>query len=718
MKKIVWTVCIGLCIEILLNGAYFYDYFSSIRYRASEMLYRQQKVSEDIIIVGIDRFSQDEAMLGKFKGWTRDYYAQVIRFLSESGAKVIGIDLLFSEKSRGIGDHTLKDKNNPLTFESFERYAKEPHPYDESFINALTQGAKVVLARTTDYSEMLDGNLLVAKRSIGPLQIFKEHADEGWITIGGRDNDRVFSVSAGYQYGNEFIENFSFAIARKYLGIKQMPLSSSVHEDFYMFYEKPKIVLTLNNRPLEEESYTRDITIPIHKSKMLIKYNNLPKTYKYVPFGSVYVGKVPKDVFKNKIALIGFYDYQFGDHYLTPISNQPMFGIEIRANAIQNIIEQNFLAHQKEAWKIATIALITLMSVFVFSYLNIIISLIYLPLSFAVYYAYARFQFDRGILVDMLYPFVAIVLSFVSIYVYKYLTEYKSKLALKNAFSRYVNAEVVKEIMKHPDQLKLGGEKRIITVFFSDIKGFTSVSENLQPEQLVELLNGYLEAMTSVILKNGGTVDKYEGDAIMAFWNAPLSLQDHAFKACKSAWDCRMKLTELHKEWKKIGKPLLDFRVGINTGEAIVGNIGSTQKFEYTAIGDTVNLASRLEGVNKVYGTNILISQFTKEMVEPHFVLRPADLLRVKGKKEAVFAYEIVCLKEDLTPTLNEFLKQFNEGFNFYLKGIFSEAHKVFYALSRSAPNDALTKVYLTRCGEFMEKKPENWDGVWVMRGK
>jgi adenylate cyclase len=226
------------------------------------------------------------------------------------------------------------------------------------------------------------------------------------------------------------------------------------------------------------------------------------------------------------------------------------------------------------------------------------------------------------------------------------MTEQREKKYIRQTFSKFVSKSVVDELLKDPDKLKLGGEKKILTVLFSDIRGFTTISERLTPEALVEHLNEYLQAMTDIVFKYYGTLDKYVGDEIMAFWGAPIPQDDHAVLAARASVEMMRVLGELNRKWVSEGKPELHIGIGLNTGDMVVGNMGSSSRMDYTLMGDNVNLGARLEGTNKVYGTNIIISEATYEYVKEHIVARELDLIRVKGKELPVKIYELVDLKE------------------------------------------------------------------------
>jgi len=257
----------------------------------------------------------------------------------------------------------------------------------------------------------------------------------------------------------------------------------------------------------------------------------------------------------------------------------------------------------------------------------------------------------------------------------------------------------------------------LMTVMFSDVRGFTSISERLTPTQLVLLLNEYLTAMSDVIMAHWGTVDKYEGDAIMAFWGRPYPQADHAARACRSCLQMMERLGELNRNWRGEGKQALDIGVGLNTGPMVVGNMGSNKRFNYTVMGDAVNLGSRLEGQNKEYGTHIIISQGTYEEVREEFLCRELDLIRVKGKLKPVAIYELmgpVTERQKCQPLLTVFA----EGLAAYRAGKFEEALQVFQEILSAYPNDGPSKLFAKRSGLYVEAPPPAWDGVFVATSK
>ncbi|MBY0524794.1 MAG: adenylate/guanylate cyclase domain-containing protein [Gemmataceae bacterium] len=287
------------------------------------------------------------------------------------------------------------------------------------------------------------------------------------------------------------------------------------------------------------------------------------------------------------------------------------------------------------------------------------------------------------------------------------------------SFRKYVPADLVALLMASGQEAALGGERRPLTIYFSDIANFTTISESMDPEQLVDHLGEYLHVLSDQILATGGTVDKYIGDAIMAFWGEPVALPDHALAACTAAVRNQELLLELRERWAREGKPPFHARIGINTGEAVVGNIGSAKRFNYTVIGDAVNLASRLEGLNKYYATQILISQATYEEAKAAIVARPLDKVSVKGKNTAVLVYELLGLKGETPPEQEEMAEKFAQALHAYLRQEWTAALCGFEALLERRPEDAPAREMKRRCEAYRERAPGvGWDGVHHMENK
>jgi adenylate cyclase len=339
--------------------------------------------------------------------------------------------------------------------------------------------------------------------------------------------------------------------------------------------------------------------------------------------------------------------------------------------------------------------------------------------------SYAFFRFGR-IWLNVTFLGLFIILDYLMITsynlvitTYKYLTKEKIEKELKNAFQRYVSPKVVDQILETPEKLELGGERKIMTALFSDVRGFTQISESISPAELVQFLNDFFTEMTEKVLDYEGTVDKYIGDAIMVFFGAPLEQQDHAVRACKTAVDMIHSLKKLRVDWEALDLPTINLGVGINSGEMIVGNMGSKKRFNYTIMGDAVNLASRLEGINKQYGTNIIISQCTYNLIQgDSFTVRELDSVRVKGKKEPVTIYEL-CGYGELYHQKQELATIFSEGLHVYRKQQWEQAIKLFNSVLREYPDDTPSRVFIARCNEYKQNSPpEDWDGVFAMETK
>jgi len=315
-------------------------------------------------------------------------------------------------------------------------------------------------------------------------------------------------------------------------------------------------------------------------------------------------------------------------------------------------------------------------------------------------------------------PMAALTVNYGGIISYRFFFEEREKRKLRGAFTQYVPPALIRQIMHHPELLRLGGQEKELTALFSDIRGFTTLSEGLSPTSLVEILNEYLSEMTDVIFQHWGTLDKYIGDAIMAFWGAPIAQEDHAVRACRAALEMQQTLIKLQNRWDAQGRPRIDIGVGINTGAMVVGNMGSKTRFNYTIMGDNVNLASRLEGTNKTFGTRLIISENTYQAVHKEMLVRELDLIRVKGKLKPVKIFELVGTVTEVD-LHRERLDRFRRGLDAYREGLWATALETFEALAGDYPQDGPSHVFIKRCHDFLLQPPTGvWDGVYVMKTK
>jgi len=326
-----------------------------------------------------------------------------------------------------------------------------------------------------------------------------------------------------------------------------------------------------------------------------------------------------------------------------------------------------------------------------------------------------------GIFFELAGPVIALSLTYISYSLIRFFRESREKSFLRKAFGTYISADVINQIVDDPDKLKLGGESRHMTAMFTDVKGFSTISEKLTPEQLVSLLNAYLTGMSDIILDEEGVVDKYEGDAIIAFWGAPTPLENHAYHALASAIKMKKVEAELNKTFreKQMSPTDLLSRFGINTGEMVAGNMGTQRKMNYTIMGNAVNLAARLEGVNKMYGTWILTTDYTAKEAGEAFIYRKLDRVRVVGINTPVQLLEVVCFKEDLQEDKKKFLADYETAYTLFEQRQWKKAEALFTSLKSRDDTDGPVNLYLKRCKDFIQNPPAvDWDGVFNMTQK
>ena len=423
---------------------------------------------------------------------------------------------------------------------------------------------------------------------------------------------------------------------------------------------------------------------------------------------------------KGKVVMIGANAAGLSDIKSTPMSPyEPFPGVEIHATALQNFMDSDFITvvgSQSWGYRLVLVLLITLLSSIVFfrTYqLNIPVTIgVLLLVSLGGLYLFSAYR----VWIPTAESFVMLSLTAGIGFVVKYVTEGIEKKQIRSAFGMYVQKELVDKITDNPGLLKLGGQKKELTIIFSDLEGFTSISEKYDPQDLVTFLNEYLTEMTNVVFRNQGTLDKYIGDAIMAFWGAPLDNDNHAFHACRCVLEMRRSLKKLQEKWKEEGKPTPGVRFGINTGEVVVGNMGSGERFDYTVLGDQVNLAARLEPANKEFGTKILMSEFTHEKIKDQFYTREAGKIRVKGKEIPVTIFELLDEKKEgieVREDMDEWIREYDGALELYYTGQFDEAATAFLAFEKKFGDDELVQGYLKKIAHYQAFPPlDDWDGV------
>jgi adenylate cyclase len=458
---------------------------------------------------------------------------------------------------------------------------------------------------------------------------------------------------------------------------------------------------------------------PDDVSRLMVNFHGPARTYPYVSFADAALKKFAPGTFRDKIVLVGASATGIGDLRVTPYGALDFPGVEIHANLVDNILNQKFLVRGVPQ-VLTDIGMIILFGIPVGMWLAVVQPRwmvlgfgLLVPFTAIVYWAFLH-GWWLNFIVPALFTLVPNV-SFVALY--RVLIEEQEKRKVRGAFQQYVSPEVIRRLLADPERVK--PRKTPITVLFSDIRGFTSISESLDAQELANLLNSYLTEMTRIIFRHQGTLDKYIGDAVMAIWGAPFDEPGHPTRCCEAALDMLTRLSDMQKDWRARGMPVLDIGIGINTGIASVGNMGSALRYGYTAMGDTVNLASRLEGLNKEYGTRIIISESTYLALHDENVLtRELDLIRVKGKAVPVTIYEILP-QEGGANGGKELTELFSRGREAYKQRDWRAAKTAFEEVLHRWPEDGPARIFLFRCVEYLREAPdEDWDGVYVMKQK
>ncbi len=434
-------------------------------------------------------------------------------------------------------------------------------------------------------------------------------------------------------------------------------------------------------------------------------------------------------VYSGKACLIGPFEMGDMDFYDCPLNLATPFavqermiaGVEVNANAVQTILGKPFLKPPRTWHTVSSTLVATLVLGLMLGRLGAFAGG-FLTLAFlAGAVGLGDFCYHSA---GQVFRFSALLISFFLTWSFgtldSYLRQKQRAQATKAMFQRFVSADVVQHMIEHPEAVKPGGQKVPLTIFFSDVAGFTSISEALSPENLVILLNEYLGAMTRLLFKHGGTLDKFIGDAVMAFWNHPRPQQDHAVRACRYALEMRERITELQKDWASRGLPRISARAGINTADVIVGYMGAEEvQMNFTCMGDGVNLASRLEGANKEYGSDIMVSGSTYELAKDFFTLRFLDFLAVKGKKEPVKVYQLISEKGREPPEWAELSALYSSALDLHLARKWDEAIGTFSLILERWPGDGPAKTYLGRCQEYKSSPPpEDWNGSYHLTHK
>jgi adenylate cyclase len=738
------TITVCLTLFVLLLFIFGVQIFDLIELKTFDLRFLSRGVnqpSSHVVIAAIDEKSLRAE--GRWP-WPRSKLAKLIDTLSEDGAKVISFDILFAEPDENTHlvfinelDERLKKLHiQNSTIKAFIDQSKQVADNDLALATSIKNAsAKVVLGYFFHMSETglgyklrpkeIADRLQLVSNSRYPVTLFaqKEMEVDPFIYAHAPQPNLKILTEAASSSG------FFNMVPDQDGVVRWMPLVIKSGDDLYAplpilslwhFLDNPHLMVRVAEYGIEGIRLGRLFIPTDERGQILINYLGPTKTFPHYSISDILNRKTRKGTFTGKIVLVGATSTGIYDMRNTPF--ETVFpGVEIHATVVENILRNSYL--YKPAWTrlydALAILVLSILAGVMIPRLSALKGVFFAAGLFILHIFVAQWLFEHAALwVNTVYPLFGLVLVYTSLTIYHYLIEERERKKIKGAFNHYVSSSVVNEMLKEPERLKLGGEKKDLTVLFSDIRGFTSMSETLEPEALVDLLNEYHTAMTDVVYRYDGTLDKYIGDAIMVVYGAPLELKDHASRACGSAIDMIEKLKDLNEKWIGEGKPPLDIGVGINTGMMMVGNMGSQQRFDYTVMGDAVNLASRLEGANKQYQTNILISESTYERVKDEFTVMELDSVRVKGKIRPVKIYQLVG-RNDIPSPRKEAIQCFHRGLSFYKQQKWHEAIEAFQNVLTMEKDMRVAALYIARTSDLKTNPPPpDWDGIFTMKTK
>jgi len=669
-----------------------------------------QKADTNIVIAAIDERSLLEFKhSGVVWKWPREFYGALVRYLHRGGAKAVVFDVLYPDPDI--------DRSNTNGEES-----------DSSFARAMNTAGNVVLASLFHRSDdpLWEDNPIIYKpgyrvqlpfdtiavRSVPfaslPIPLFQQSVAVLGSANYYEDIDGVCRRGPlFYRYHNTIIPH---------LGLAAYLVSEKIDN-----FQVDESQIRLGKR-----------VIPLDKSgQFLISYygkGGPDGVFRYHSIGALLASArdeelqkaplVPSSEFKDKIVFVGSNAAGLLDLKNTPFSAlEPYPGVEISATILSNVLHNHFLSRVPPFVVILSILILSLIVGAAFFHLHSPRIAVAVTVALVAVWSVAILMLFKysNVWLDWVSPMVAVTVTFAVSALVSYQTEGKARRELRQAFSGYLSPAVVEHVIENQSEVTLGGAEIVATVLFTDLKDFTSISEKKTAPELIEMLNEYFTLTSAKILDRGGLVDKYIGDSIMAVFGAPLPMTDHALLACKAA----LEIAGLRSNSNEHKNPALITRIGINSGKMVVGNVGSSDRHDYTAIGDTVNLASRLEGTNKVYGTKIVVSESTLEQVPDAFLVRPLDKLLVKGKQKPVVIYELMSERITAGELELEIVDKFVKALGLYRKRDFKDALSVFRHILRVAPDDGPSHEYVRRCLEFIKNPPpRRWSGVHTLLTK
>lgn len=604
----------------------------------------EQPASEKVFIIAMGDESVSPKAIGRWP-WRRIYMAILIDILKQYNPNTLVFDILFTEPSEGeqVGDDAALAEQAgimkkvffpfyclPETEEKVRGYDEEQDPVNEQLIEKISIGKA---------SSFKGAEFINTKNIVMPIPLLSKNASGSGYVNAIPDSDGVTRrIPLVMQYRDYLIPNVAFYAVLKYLNIDKDGVTIRPGKHIILKNASKQIKIPVDNKcqmlinhygQFSKENIKMGSFINIIESAESIMNNETPP--------------IDLNQLKGKIIFVGLTATGTADLRPTPFS--PIYAmVGLLASVSSNILENDFPVPVSKGVNYLIIILTGFLASLLTVRFRAIISAVSGIVLIIVFFFINLVFFKNNIVISAFYPIFSIVLSYTALTIYRFTVEEKEKKAIRGTFQRYVSSKVVDVLLEHPEEIKLGGERKRLTVFFSDIRGFTSISEKLQPEEVVSILNEYLTEMIDIIFEYNGTLDKFIGDAVMAVWGAPVKQDNHAELAVRAACAMRKKINELQEKWQKEGKKQIGVGMGINTGDVVVGNMGSDQFSDYTVIGDNVNLAARLEENAK--SDQIIISESTYEEVEDILEVNKLEPLKVKGKEKTIKVYEIVKMIE------------------------------------------------------------------------
>jgi adenylate cyclase len=690
-------------------------------------------VNPNIVIVDIDEESL--AKEGRWP-WRRDKLAYLVDMLFDYyNVRLLGFDMVFSEPDTNGGVDLLeKLASGPLQkdagFLSTLEAIRPQLSYDDMFAKSL-ENRPVVLGYFTSHKTektpevgMLPSPLAAAaqlpfipllyeeKSYAGNLPKLQTAAmSGGFFSNPNVDEDGVYRrLPMLINYNGRLYEALSLALFRTLLGMPEVKfITAEGYGDSEM------------NGPRLEGLDIEGFQVPVDQSStLLVPYRGRQGSFPYISATDVLNGVVDVAKLKDKIVIVGTSAAGLLDLRVTPVQNV-YAGVEIHANILSGLLEQTIKSRPSNIlWtELAELLLISLLAIFVFPRLPVFLSAVIFGILLISVIAFSFYCWlNLNIDTVLATPLILLTALYGIQIFFGFFFESRKKKQMGDMFGQYIPPELVEQMSQSDEEFSLKGESREMTVLFSDVRGFTTISEGMEPQELCELINDILTPVTHVIHESKGTIDKYIGDAIMAFWGAPMHNPQHASYAVKAGLTILQALTTIQQDFKTKGWPEIDIGIGINTGKMSVGNMGSQFRIAYTVMGDAVNLGSRLEGLTKQYGVRMIVSESTLQAA-PEFTYRELDKVRVKGKHKPIAIYEPLGVTADISPEQLQTLSQLNQGLHDYRQQQWDSAQLIFEQLAEQHPHDKLYPIYLERIAYYLESPPEaDWDGAFTHTSK